>query len=191
MPTEHRQESKRSARAGFLDQSQKKSTSTKCPPNAEAFHLPPPRLPRSISKEINLDQKSKCPPNAEAFHLPHQFCVNSRKSTRLRLEHDLLRSSETQATYFFRGATYFFGFENHKIDQARPATFFLSVARYSFGYEVTTPTSPFHLPFQTATVTWPPSEETRLGHVILRKAKVKEDMSTPPPQFRSPRIEKM
>ena len=49
---------------------------------------------------------------------------------------------------------------------------------------------PFRLPFQTATVTWPPSEETRLGHVILRKAKVKEDMSTPPPQFRSPRIEK-
>src|ERR1700691_5020502 len=56
MPTEHRQESKRSARAGFLDQSQKKSTSTKCPPNAEAFHLPPPRLPRSISKEIDLHQ---------------------------------------------------------------------------------------------------------------------------------------
>lgn len=72
MPTEHRQESKRSARAGFLE---------------------------SISKEINLHQKSNG---------PHQFCVNSCKSTQLRLEHDLLRSSETQATYFFRGATYFF-----------------------------------------------------------------------------------
>jgi len=116
MPTEHRQESKRSARAGFLDQSQKKSTSTKCPPNAKAFHL------------------------------PHQFCVNSRKSTRLRLEHDLLRSSETQATYFFRGATYFFlALRIAREIERDPQPFFFSVARHSFGYEITKPTSPLSL----------------------------------------------